>query len=192
MAIIEHTNIALILIDVINDFQFDDGEQLLAHALPAAKNIANLKERAKMYNIPFIYVNDNFKNWDLDFVDLVEQCLRQEERDKPFVKLLKPNKGDYHILKPSYSGFYATPLQLLLNDLNIDTLIITGVAGDMCVQFTANDAFMRGFNLYIPKDCIASKTDAANDIALKQMKEILKADITVGDQVVLHHYIQKT
>ncbi len=184
----QQKNMALILIDVINDFQFEDGGQLLKQALPTAKNIAALKERARIQQIPIIYVNDHFKNWQLDFVELVQRCLSNEESEKPFVKLLKPNQGEYHILKPSYSGFYATPLQLLLEDLNIDTLILTGIAGNMCVQFTANDAFMRGFELYVPKDCLASNTNEANDIALKQMKEILKADITPGHQLQLYKY----
>lgn len=174
---------ALLLIDVVNDFQFDDGEKLLRHALPIAKNIRKLKARALQQDVPVIYVNDNFKNWKIDFYDLVEDCLAGGRQAAQFVELVKPSKDDYHILKPSYSGFFATPLQLLLEDFQVDTLIITGIAGDMCVHFTANDAFMRGFKLLVPEDCIASETFEANQLALRQMKEILGADVRCGEEI---------
>jgi nicotinamidase-related amidase len=171
-------NKALLIIDVINHFHFQDGDKLFEQTLPIAQNIAKLKKVAQNDNIPVIYVNDNFKNWQGDFNDLVSLCLEGDKLGRKIVQILKPEKGDYHILKPSYSGFYATPLHLLLEHLNVSTLILTGVAGNMCIQFTANDAFMLKYKLHIPSDCIASNTEEANEVALRQMKEILKADIT--------------
>ncbi|WP_261180790.1 cysteine hydrolase family protein [Anaerobacillus sp. CMMVII] len=171
-------NTALLLIDVVNHFQFDDGEKLYEQTIPIAQNIANLKKRANKHKIPVIYVNDNFKNWQADFKDLVLECLKEDNVGKEFVELLKPEKGDYHILKPSYSGFYATPLHLLLEYLNVKIVIITGIAGNMCVQFTANDAFMLKYKLHIPSDCLASNTIEANRAALEQMETVLKADTT--------------
>ena len=58
----------------------------------------------------------------------------------------------------------------------VTTLIITGVAGNICVLFTANDAYMRDFHLYIPADCVASNDPDENDHALMQMRTVLKAD----------------
>jgi nicotinamidase-related amidase len=175
---------ALLIVDVINPFDFENGEKLLKQTVPVAKNIAQLKKRAKQMNIPIIYVNDNFKNWQSDFPELISSCLKAESLGKQVVELLKPEKGDYHILKPSYSGFYSTPLHLLLEHLEVNSLIITGIAGNMCVQFTANDAFMLTYKLQIPADCIASQTDQANISALEQMHLILKANIQPS------HYIK--
>ena len=128
---------ALLLIDVINDFEFAEGEQLLHLALPVGKNIARLKQRAKEAGIPAIYVNDNFGRWQSDFKKIVDHCL--EGRGKQFVEMLLPDDDDYFVLKPKHSGFYSTTLALLLTHLTTKNLILTGIAGNNCVLFTSND-----------------------------------------------------
>ena len=172
----DNSEIALILIDVINDLEFDDGKELLKHALPMAKNLAELKKKAKDADIPSIYVNDNFGRWQSDFQKLIAHCLEEEVCGKPIVELLKPDKDDYFVLKPKHSGFYSTTLDLLLTYLGVKTLILTGIAGNICVLFTANDAYMRDYDLVIPEDCIASNTVKENNNALELMKKVLKAD----------------
>lgn len=168
---------ALLLIDVINDFEFEGGEKLLDQALPVGRNIARLKEQAKKLKIPAIYVNDNFGRWQSDFRKIVSHCRRDDIRGKPFVELLLPDDDDYFVLKPKHSGFYSTSLDLLLSHLTARNLILTGIAGNNCVLFTANDAYMRDFKLYVPSDCVVSIEKQDNEYALRQMKEVLKADI---------------
>ena len=168
---------ALLLIDVINDFDFPEGEQLLRLALPVGKNIAQLKQRAKEAGIPAIYVNDNFGRWRSDFKKIVAHS-REEGKGKEFVELLLPEEDDYFVLKPKHSGFYSTSLSLLLTHLTAKNLILTGVAGNNCVLVTANDAYMRDFKLFVPVDCVASNTEEENQHALKQMETVLKADIS--------------
>jgi nicotinamidase-related amidase len=168
---------ALLLIDVINDFEFEDGEKLLPQALPVGGNIARLKREAKKQKIPTIYVNDNFGRWQSDFRKIVSHCRRDDIRGKPFVELLLPDEDDYFVLKPKHSGFYSTTLALLLSHLNARNLILTGIAGNNCVLFTANDAYMRDYKLFVPSDCVVSIEEDDNRYALKQMKEVLKADI---------------
>ncbi|HEU4435600.1 MAG TPA: isochorismatase family protein, partial [Pyrinomonadaceae bacterium] len=104
----DKSNAALLLIDVINDFDFPEAEQLLEHALPAAKNIAALKRRANGAGIPAVYVNDNFGRWRSDFKKTVAHC--RESRGKSVVELLLPEDDDYFVLKPKNSGFYSTTL----------------------------------------------------------------------------------
>ena len=175
---------ALLLIDVINDFEFPDGEQLLRVALPAGKNIASLKRRAKDAGIPAIYVNDNFGRWRSDFKKIVAHC-RDESRGKQFVELLLPDEDDYFVLKPKNSGFYSTTLDLLLTHLGAKNLILTGIQGNNCVLFTANDAYMRDYRLFVPSDCTASNTEEENHHALKQMQNVLKADISIAEELDL-------
>jgi len=169
--------VARLLIDFINDFEFEDGKALLQHALPAAKRTAALKQRVRDAAIPVIYVNDNFGKWQSNFSKLIMHCLEDDVRGRPVVELLQPADEDYFVLKPKQSGFYASTLDILLDYLQVETLIITGVAGNICVLFTAHDAYMRDFHPIIPADCIASKTVQANMSALKHMKNVLKADI---------------
>jgi nicotinamidase-related amidase len=170
--------VALLLIDVINDLEFDGGEKLLHHALPMAEKIAALKRRAREARIPIIYVNDNFGKWQSDFNKLLSHCLESDVRGRPLVERLRPQEDDYFVLKPKHSGFFSTTLDTLLDYLKARTLILTGVAANICVLFTANDAYMRDFNLVIPSDCVASNTAEDNEHALKLMEQVLKADTT--------------
>jgi len=176
---------SLLLIDVINDFDFEEGDQLLQLALPVGKNIAELKKRAKAAGIPSIYVNDNFGRWQSDFKKIVAHCSREEAKGKSFVKLLLPDDDDYFVLKPKHSGFYSTTLELLVTHLGAKNLILTGIAGNNCVLFTANDAYMRDFKIFIPADCVVSNTEQENQHALKQMETVLKADVTMSSELDL-------
>jgi nicotinamidase-related amidase len=177
--------VALLLIDVINDLEFDEGERLLKHAFPMAEALAELKSRAKQSGIPVIYVNDNFGRWQSDFNRLLQHCLNDEVLGKPIAELLKPDEDDYFVLKPKHSGFFSSTLDTLLNYLDTRTLILTGIAGNICVLFTANDAYMRDFNLVIPRDCIASNSREDNEHALQIMETVLKADTTPSRELDL-------
>lgn len=176
---------ALLLIDVINDFDFTEGEQLLELAMPVGKNIAALKRRAQEAGIPSIYVNDNFGRWQSDLQRIVDHCAQEQSRGKRFVELLLPDNDDYFVLKPKNSGFYSTTLDLLLSHLGAKNLILTGIAGNNCVFFTANDAYMRDYKIFVPEDCSVSNTDEENQHALKQMQTVLKADITASKELDL-------
>jgi nicotinamidase-related amidase len=186
----DKAEVALLLIDVINDLEFDSGAQLLEHALPMAEKIAALKRRAKQARIPVIYVNDNFGKWQSDFQKILNHCLEDDVRGKPVVELLRPDDDDYFVLKPKHSGFFSTTLDTLLEYLRARTLILTGVAANICVLFTANDAYMRDFNLVIPRDCVASNTAEENGHALKLMEQVLKADTTPSDELDLEELMR--
>jgi nicotinamidase-related amidase len=174
----ENCDVALLLIDVINDMEFEGADALVRQALPMAHRIAALKKRAKEAAIPAIYVNDNFGRWKSDFRRVVEHCLEDGVPGEEVARILEPEDDDYFVLKPKHSAFFATTLDTLLDYLGAKTLILTGVAGNICILFSANDAYMRDFNLIVPADCVASNTPEENRHALEQMRTVLKADIT--------------
>jgi nicotinamidase-related amidase len=174
---------ALLLIDVINDLEFDEGDALLKHALPMARRLLELKRRLQTAGVPAIYVNDNFGRWQSDFTKQVEHCLHDGVRGQPIAALLRPDEDDYFVLKPKHSGFYSTGLDILLRYLGVKRLIITGIATNICVLFTANDAYMRDFELLIPADCVAANNEEENRHALQQMQLVLKADIRPSTEV---------
>src|SRR5690606_15356223 len=138
--------------------------------------IAELKKRAREAGIPVVYVNDNFGRWQSDFRSVVEHCLHDNVRGEPLAKRLAPTDEDYFVLKPKHSAFFSSTLDVLLDYLKAKTLILTGLAGNICVLFSANDAYMRDFNLVVPRDCVASNTREENEHALDQMSRVLKAD----------------
>ena len=112
--------IALLLIDVINDFDFPEADQLLSYARPRARNLLDLKRRAQKAGVPIIYVNDNFGRWKSDFRRTVDHC-EQRGRGRDVVRLLRPEESDYFVLKPKHSGFFSTTLETLLRYLQAQT-----------------------------------------------------------------------
>jgi nicotinamidase-related amidase len=172
----DKSEIALLLIDVINDLDFPEANQLLRYARPMAKKLSRLKQRAKKAGVPVIYVNDNFGRWQSDFRRQIQHCLRDGSRGHEIVSLLQPEEDDYFVLKPKHSGFFSTTLETLLRYLGSGKLILTGIAGNFCVLFTANDAYMRHYDLIIPSDCTVSNTAEENREALALMRTFLKAD----------------
>ncbi|HEX4629398.1 MAG TPA: isochorismatase family cysteine hydrolase [Chthoniobacterales bacterium] len=172
----DKSEVALLLIDVINDLDFPEANQLLRYARPMARKILRLKERAKKAGVPVIYVNDNFGRWRSDFRRQVVHCLRERSRGREIASLLQPQEDDYFVLKPKHSGFFSTTLDTLLRYLGSKKLILTGIAGNFCVLFTANDAYMRDYDLIVPSDCTVSNTPEENRQALTLMRKFLKAD----------------
>jgi nicotinamidase-related amidase len=172
--------VALVLIDWINDLEFDAGDRLFPQALKAAKATAALRARAKRAGVPVIYCNDNFGKWRSDFRSLLEHCLKDEVRGRPIAQLLAPDAEDYFVLKPKHSGFHSTTLDVLLAHLGARTLILTGIATNYCVLFTAHDAHMRDFKLVVPRDCVAAEEEADNRHALEHMARACKADTGIS------------
>jgi nicotinamidase-related amidase len=168
--------VALLLIDWINDLEFDNGEQLFPQALAAAKATASLRDRAKRSGVPVIYCNDNFGKWRSDFRSLLDHVLHDEVRGRPIAELLKPDEDDYFVLKPKHSAFHSTSLEVLVAHLGATTLILTGIAGNFCVLFTAHDAYTRDFRLVVPRDCLAAEEERDNRHALEHMAKVCKAD----------------
>lgn len=150
-----------------------------------ADRIAALKRRARQAGIPAVYVNDNFGRWQSDLNNLIQHCLADEVRGRAIVEKLRPEEDDYFVLKPKHSGFYSTVLDVLLRYLHVHTVILTGMAANICILFTANDAYMRDYHLVVPSDCVASNTEDENRNALDQMRKVLKAETTPGERLDL-------
>ena len=182
---------ALLLIDVINDLEFPEGKQLLRHALPMAANIARLKKRLKKAGIPAVYVNDNFGRWQSNLQVLIDHCLEDGVLGEKMVRQLLPEEDDYFVLKPKHSAFFSTTLDTLLRYLGARRLILTGVASNICVLFTANDAYLRDLEIFVPEDCVAANTAEENAWALRQMEKILKADIRPSSRLRADRLLKK-
>lgn len=169
----DQCRVALILIDVINDMEFEGGDALLENALPAARRLARLRRRAKDAGVPVIYVNDNFGKWRSDFRQQLGHVLEDDVRGEPIASLLRPDEQDYFVLKAKHSGFYDSQLDLLIDYLEARTLILAGFATDMCVLFTASDAYLRDLEIIVPPDCSAAASAKHHESALEHMSRVL-------------------
>ena len=177
---------ALLLIDVINDLAFDGSGGLVAQANAMAAPLARLKRRATAAGVPAIYINDNFGRWRSDFRRTVAHCTARSSPGHQVSRRLRPTARDYFVLKPKHSGFFDTTLDTLLETLGIRRLILTGIAGNICVLFTANDAYMREYKIFAPSDCIVSNTAIDNDHALRQIKTVLKGNLARSGRLRFH------
>jgi nicotinamidase-related amidase len=161
---------ALLIVDMLNPMEFPEAEQLLPMAEKAGRCIQALKIKLKAEKVPVVYVNDNFGHWRSDWKKVYKRCIRPGSLGRGIARLLMPDPNDYFVLKPRHSGFYLTPLELLLAGLGVKRLILTGIAGNLCVFFTAHDAHMRGYEVTVPRDCVASNTKSLNEGALRQLR----------------------
>ena len=177
----DKATVALLIVDVINDLDFPEAKQLMRFVPAMSQKLRKLKERAKAAGVPVIYVNDNFGRWRSDIRRLVEHCRQGHARE--LVDALRPDEDDYFVLKPKHSGFFSSTLETLLRYLGVRRLVITGIAGNFCVLFTANDAYMRDYELVVPPDCTISNTTRENKQALSLMKRYLKADTKISTRV---------
>ena len=166
--------IALLLVDVINDLDFPGSRPLIRDAEKMAGRLARLVARAREAGVPVIYVNDNFGRWQSDWRKVVQRARDPWSPGHRVVRQLEPAPEDYFVLKPKHSGFFSTTLDLLLRSLGTRTVILTGIATDICILFTANDAYMRDYEVVVPRDCVAANTRRKTEFTLAQIREVLK------------------
>lgn len=169
--------IALLLVDVVNHFEFEDGSKILPHALAIAPNLARLRKRARKAGVPVIYVNDNFGQWRSDARKLLAHCLRPDCAGKPFVEAIRPDEDDYCVLKPMHSAFYQTPLEALLRHLGTHELVLAGIATNSCVLCTAHDAKVREFKITVVSDCCAARSNGEHKRALDHIRDMTDARV---------------
>lgn len=170
----------LLLIDFINPLEFPEAAQLAPSAVAAARATLKLKKRLARDGVAAIYANDNYGHWRSDFRDVLLHCQGQEGASGTMAQLLAPEPDDLVILKPRHSAFFSTPLDLMLSQMQAHTLVLAGLAADICVQLSAMDASLHGYKLWVPADCTAAESPALKKAALAYMKRVLKADVRLS------------
>lgn len=177
---VEQSTTVLLLVDFINPMDFEGAERLATRAVAAAQAATALRDRLGRDGFRTVYANDNYGRWNSDFACLWRRCVQRGGEAETMARALKPKPSDFKILKPRHSAFYSTPLSLILQQLGCTSLVIAGLATDNCVLFTAMDAYLRGYELWIPDNCTAAETDDAHRQALVLMASVLKAKTSSG------------
>ena len=182
---------ALLIIDMINDMDFPHGPQMLEHAHAAAARILELRGEADRLGAPVVYVNDNYGQWHSERSRLVEHCMRKGAPGRELVAMLAPREADYFVIKPMHSGFYSTNLPVLLPKLGASRVILTGLATDICVLFTAADAHMRDYEIWTPGDCVAAVAPERTGWALDIMKQAMSAEVRPTTELALETWLKR-
>jgi nicotinamidase-related amidase len=158
---------------MINAYDFPDAEKVVASAEKAVPVIRDLIERA---DGPVIYVNDNFGHWRSNRDELIEEALETEHAH--LVEPIVPDKEALFVVKARHSIFYQTPLEYLLSQEEIDSVVLTGQVTEQCVLYSALDAYIRHLDVRVPPDAVAHIHEDLADAALRMMERNMSADLT--------------
>jgi nicotinamidase-related amidase len=166
----------LLLVDFINPLDFPGSQKLVEPAWRAARAAAKLQQDLRSRRVQSIYANDNYGVWRSSFADIVHRCEERGGTPARIARTIAPGADDIAVLKPRHSAFFATPLQLLLEQLKTRRLIVVGLATDLCVLFTAIDAHVRGYELWVPRDCVAAESGSRQRSTLRYLERVLLVD----------------
>ena len=167
---------ALIINDMENDFVKEKGALRVDKAIECVGPIQELKAEMKKEGVPVIYVCDTHFKGDKEF-DKWGSHTVDGTWGAEIIDELNPDEDDYVIKKWRYSAFYATPLDMLLRQLRVDTIVLTGVLTDVCIQHTAADAYFRGYKTVVPRSCTHTVTEERKEYALNFIEQMYDAEI---------------
>ena len=174
---------ALIVIDMLNGYDFEDADDLARHAESAVPAIAGLLEQAREKDAKRLFVNDNYGHWNSSRDELVDIAL--DGRHPELVEPLRPEHEELFIVKARHSIFYGTPIEHLLSELDVNRLVLTGQVTEQCVLYSALDAYVRRYEVAVVRDGVAAIDQDLGDAALSMMERNMRADICSADDVDL-------
>jgi nicotinamidase-related amidase len=171
----DHAKTALLVVDLIATYDFEDAERLIESVREAVPNVRTLVERARAQDVDVIYVNDNYGDWRSSSSELVEKALKSEHGD--LLEPIVPDERSLFVLKPRHSCFYETPLEYLLGEREIDRVVFTGQATEQCIVYSALDAYIRHFEVAVATDAVAHIHEDLARAALRMMEINMRAEL---------------
>ena len=167
---------AVCVIDMLNTYDHEDAERLVANVERVVEPISALVGRAAQEGAELIYVNDNFGDWNSSQEELSRRAM--EGRRPDLVEpLLAPEEASF-VIKARHTIFYMTPLEYLLSQRDIDHLILAGQVTEQCILYSALDAYVRHLRVTVPRDGVAHIDDELAGAALKMMERNMRAELT--------------
>jgi nicotinamidase-related amidase len=166
-------NDALLLVDVVNDFEHEDGEQLLESFRSRHEGFVRALEQARTAGLTVVYANDTFGDWRGDAPALVHRAL--DGRGGQLVEAIAPREDDCFVVKPRYSAFDHTPLELILGEREIERVLLGGMSTEGCVAQTAIDARELGFKVSVLADACATVDERVEQVALEYVEQVAGA-----------------
>ncbi len=175
---------ALVIVDLQKDFCYPDGALYIGdHVKKIFGTISKVVKFARG-KIPVIFTQDWHRKDDLEFKIWPPHCIAGSKGAEIIDEVEVDKERDYFIKKRRYSAFFETDFDLLLRELNIRKLYFGGVVVSICVLHTAVDAFMRGYQISLLKDCTAGLTDYDYNYALDHFEKVLKAEIITSNEFI--------
>ena len=171
---------ALIVIDMLNEYDHEDAEVLVESVREALPAMRDLVERAQREDAPLVYVNDNYGDWSAGRPEIVQRALAG--RAAELVDPIAPADGTWFIAKARHSIFYETQLEYLLREQEVERVVLVGQVTEQCILYSALDAYVRRFSVAVPSDAVAGIHSDLADAALRMMERNMRAEIVrAGD-----------
>jgi nicotinamidase-related amidase len=174
---------ALVVTDMLNTYDFEHADDLVASVRETIPNIRHLLDRAADEEVPVIYVNDNYGDWNSSVDELVRRGL--DGRHPELIEPIRPPDDVSFVIKARHTIFYGTPLEHLLVTHDIDRLVLTGQVTEQCILYSALDAYVRGLQVAVPADAVAHIHDDLSEAALRMMEVNMDADVSPSTECLL-------
>jgi ureidoacrylate peracid hydrolase len=196
----EHT--AVLIVDVQNDFCAEGGAMHaegrdLSLVRAMVPGLARFVEAARAADVPCVWIRNVYNsnpNWYLSEVWL-EQATRRRKGlyvERPVCEggawngdfyQVKPRQDEVIVTKHRYGAFEGTDLDLILRSRRIRTVIMTGVATNVCVETTARQAFLRDYYVVFTSDCTATYSQAEHEATLRNIDQFFGQVASSGEIV---------
>jgi nicotinamidase-related amidase len=165
---------ALIVTDMLNPYDHEDAEPLVESAREVVPRLRALIAEAKERNIVVAYVNDNHGDWTAGREELARAALNGAAPE--LVEPLIPPPDIPFIVKARHSVFYGTQLEYMLRQSDVTRLVLTGQVTEQCILYSALDAYVRHFEVVVPRDAVAHIHEDLADAALRMMRTNMRAE----------------
>ena len=169
---------ALVIVDMLNPYEHPEADRLAERVAKALPGVVELRDRAEQAEIPVIYVNDNYGDWNSSAQELAEAAMSGEHPE--LVEPVLPGEGHSFVIKARHSVFYETPLEYLLDQMGVDRLIFAGQVTEQCILYSALDAYVRHFRVVVPTDAVAAIYDHLAEAAREMMERNLSAELCMA------------
>jgi nicotinamidase-related amidase len=176
-------NSAVVVVDMLNTYDHEDSERLVPSVRDALPAMRELVERARAQDVPVVYVNDNHGDWSACRPQLVERALRG--RAPELVEPIAPPADVGFVVKARHSIFYQTQLEYLLREQEVERLVLVGQVTEQCILYSALDAYVRHFEVGVPRDAVAHIYEDLADAALRMMERNMRADVAPAAECAL-------
>lgn len=174
---------ALVVVDMLNPYEHAEADRLAERVEKALPGVVELRERAGEAEVPVIYVNDNFGDWNSSAGELADAAMNGARPE--LVEPVLPREGHSFVIKARHSAFYETPLEYLLDQMGVDRLVLAGQVTEQCILYSALDAYVRHFRVVVPTDAVAAIHDHLAEAALEMMERNLSAELCVAAECAL-------
>ena len=166
---------ALVVVDMLNRYEHADADALRASVRAALPAMTRLIADARAADDLVVYVNDNHGDWTAGRERLIEWAL--EGADPSLIEPIAPDADTPFLVKARHSAFYATQLEYLLRSADVTRIVLAGQVTEQCVLYSALDAYVRHFELAVPRDAVAHIHADLAEAALRMMAVNMDAQV---------------